>query len=145
MDGVEETISEQLDSSTPLMNEGGTGPKILMFSDIEGCQARANDKEPEQSSFLCGDSFYKEIATRLKSDPNLEVAFLGDYFDQGMRVYDSIKGMKKLLDDFNEENGIERVHVILGNRDVNKLRFCFVTASPHRRILSPIVSFRILT
>jgi hypothetical protein len=121
----EQPISEQLDSPSPVMNDGGTGPKILMFSDIEGCQARANDKEPEQSSFLCGAPFYDEIARRLNEDKKLEVAFLGDYFDQGMRVYDSIKGLKKLLEDFNEENGIERVHVILGNRDVNKLRFFY--------------------
>lgn len=99
--------------------------KILMFSDIEGCQARANTEEPEQSSFLCGAPFYDEIARRLDSDPNLEVAFLGDYFDQGMRVYDSIKGIEMLLNRFNnKKTGIERVHVILGNRDVNKLRFC---------------------
>jgi len=96
--------------------------KILMFSDIEGCQASPG----KQSSFLCSTPFYEEIARRLESDPNLEVAFLGDYFDQGMHVYDSIKGMEMLLDMFNnKETGIERVHVILGNRDVNKLRFFY--------------------
>lgn len=96
--------------------------KILMFSDIEGCQASPG----KQSTFLCSTPFYDEIARRLESDPNLEVAFLGDYFDQGMHVHSSIKGMEKLLDRFNnKETGIERVHVILGNRDVNKLRFCY--------------------
>ena len=96
--------------------------KILMFSDIEGCQASPG----KQSSFLCSTPFYDEIARRLESDPNLEVAFLGDYFDQGMHVYDSINGMEMLLDRFNnKETGIERVHVILGNRDVNKLRFFY--------------------
>lgn len=94
--------------------------KILMFSDIEGCQTSPG----KQSTFLCSTPFYDEIARRLESDPNLEVAFLGDYFDQGMRVYDSIKGMERLLDMFNKD-GIERVHVILGNRDVNKLRFFY--------------------
>jgi hypothetical protein len=106
--------------------DGGGIKKILMFSDIEGCQTSPG----KQSTFLCSTPFYDEIARRLGADPNLEVAFLGDYFDQGMRVYDSIKGMHKLLNDFNynedkTKKEKERVHVILGNRDVNKLRFCF--------------------
>ena len=91
--------------------------KILMFSDIEGCQASPG----KQSTFLCSTPFYDEIARRLDADPNLEVAFLGDYFDQGMRVHSSITGMKMLLDKFTNT----RVHVILGNRDVNKLRFFY--------------------
>jgi len=93
----------------------GNVKKLLMFSDIEGCQASPGN----QSKALCSKEFYDEIATKLSSDPNLQVAFLGDYFDQGMRVYESITGMKMLLDRFTKE----RVHVILGNRDVNKLRF----------------------
>lgn len=91
-------------------------PKIIMFSDIEGCQASPGN----QSTFLCSKPFYNKIANMLNDDQNLDVAFLGDYFDQGMRVYDSIQGMNMLLDGFDG-----RVHVILGNRDVNKLRFCF--------------------
>jgi hypothetical protein len=123
------------DTEQPPADIEETGPTILMFSDIEGCQARGNDKEPEQSSFLCGTPFYDEIARRLNKDKNLEVAFLGDYFDQGMRVYESIKGMEMLLDRFNnKETGIERVHVILGNRDVNKLRF-FYELNMFKRIL----------
>lgn len=96
--------------------------KILMFSDIEGCQASPG----EQSSFLCSDTFYNKIADMLDpekdGDPNLHIAFLGDYFDQGMLVYASIMGMTRLLDN---PKFAGRVYVILGNRDVNKLRFCF--------------------
>ena len=98
--------------------------KLLMFSDIEGCQASPG----EQSKFLCSKGFYDKIADMLDPDPdkggdaNLHIAFLGDYFDQGMLVYDSIKGMISLLDN---PKFAGRVHVILGNRDVNKLRFCF--------------------
>jgi hypothetical protein len=99
---------------------GDGNVKLLMFSDIEGCQASPGN----QSKFLCSDEFYNEISKRLNEDPKLEVAFLGDYFDQGMRVYNSIMGMTRLLDNFNKD-GIERVHVILGNRDVNKLRFFY--------------------
>ena len=102
--------------------DGDGVKKILMFSDIEGCQASPG----KQSSFLCSDAFYNKIADMLDpkkgGDPNLHIAFLGDYFDQGMRVYDSIKGMMSLLDNPTFSG---RVHVILGNRDVNKLRFCF--------------------
>ena len=113
--------------------------KILMFSDIEGCQkwnlvAKEGVKgvleqgKFEQSGFLCNPAFYQIISEKLKNDDNLHVAFLGDYFDQGMGVYESIKGMDGLLTEFNTEDGKERVFVILGNRDVNKLRFCYELA-----------------
>lgn len=101
-------------------------PRILMFSDIEGCQKHNAPKpnlEVKQSGFLCNPAFYAEIRSRLEGDDKLHVAFLGDYFDQGMGVYDSITGMYGLLIDFPKQ-----VHVILGNRDVNKLRFCFELA-----------------
>lgn len=105
--------------------------KLLMFSDIEGCQkfnlAGSISGGILQSGFLCNPAFYAEIKRRLDSDPNLNIAFLGDYFDQGMGVYESINGMDRLLTEFNKD-GKERVFVILGNRDVNKLRFCFELA-----------------
>ena len=98
----------------------GDSVKLLMFSDIEGCQA---DPEP-QSKFLCSNDFYEKLDKMLDpkkgGDPNLNIAFLGDYFDQGLGVFNSIKGMYKLL-----ITHPTRVHVILGNRDVNKLRFMF--------------------
>jgi nicotinamidase-related amidase len=90
--------------------------KLLMFSDIEGCQADPG----KQSTFLCSTPFYDEIARRLGKDGNLEVAFLGDYFDQGLGVFNSIQRMYRLVMTFPG-----RVHIILGNRDVNKLRFMF--------------------
>ena len=109
-----------------------SNPKLLMFSDIEGCQ-KFNLAGPKsggilQSGFLCNPAFYAEIKRRLDSDKNLHIAFLGDYFDQGMGVYESINGMDRLLTEFNKEGEEERVFVILGNRDVNKLRFCFELA-----------------
>ena len=111
------------------MSDGNV--KLLMFSDIEGCQ-KWNLAGPikgtfEQSGFLCNPAFYTEMKKRLVDDENLSIAFLGDYFDQGMGVYDSINGLNKLLTEFNKD-GKERVFVILGNRDVNKLRFCFELA-----------------
>ena len=97
------------------MNDGNV--KLLMFSDIEGCQA---DSKYPQSTFLCSKTFYDKLVNMLDSDTNLHIAFLGDYFDQGMHVHESIKGMLNLLEKYSD-----RVHAILGNRDVNKLRFCF--------------------
>ena len=109
--------------------DGDGVKKILMFSDIEGCQkfnlAGSKNGEIKQSGFLCNPAFYAEIKRRLDSDKNLHIAFLGDYFDQGMGVYKSINGMDGLLTEFNKEGEEERVFVILGNRDVNKLRFLF--------------------
>jgi hypothetical protein len=93
-----------------------SNPKLLMFSDIEGCQINSGT----QSTFLCSNAFYDELINKLKGDPNLNVAFLGDYFDQGLGVFNSINKMHRLLITYPE-----RVHVILGNRDVNKLRFMF--------------------
>ena len=119
---------------------GDGNVKLLMFSDIEGCQKynlvvkEGTKGEFEQSGFLCSAAFYSEMTKRLDSDPNLNIAFLGDYFDQGMGVYDSINGMNGLLDNFTKDgkynkDGKDRVFVILGNRDVNKLRFCFELAN----------------
>jgi hypothetical protein len=106
----------------------GVKKKLLMFSDIEGCQA-SPDKNLEQSKFLCSESFYDKLGKMLDpekgGDSNLHIAFLGDYFDQGMGVYESITGMMSLLDNPKFDG---RVYVILGNRDVNKLRFCFELA-----------------
>jgi len=110
-------------------------PRILMFSDIEGCQKHNAPKpnlEVKQSGFLCNPAFYAEIRRRLDADAKLHVAFLGDYFDQGMGVYDSITGMYGLLIDFPKQ-----VHVILGNRDVNKLRFCFELAKKNEVVGIP--------
>ena len=113
---------QPLESAVASMPLGGESvsvgdKKLYMFSDIEGCQNDTKDQSPA----LCKPEFYDKIAEMLK-DKNVHVAFLGDYFDQGMRVHSSITGLKKLLD--NEEFG-SRVYVILGNRDVNKLRFIF--------------------
>lgn len=103
------------------MSDGNV--KLLMFSDIEGCQADPGT----QSKFLCSTAFYENLQTKLDGEPNLNVAFLGDYFDQGLGVFNSVNRMYRLLMKYPE-----RVHVILGNRDVNKLRFMFeLTNSVH--------------
>jgi len=110
-------MSDSSEPSIPV--ENSLEPSILMFSDIEGCQA---DPVNPQTYTLCMPEFYAKITEMLLNKPELEVAFLGDYFDQGMRVYQSIVGLNTLLENAKINN---RVHVILGNRDINKLRFCY--------------------
>ena len=98
--------------------------KILyMVSDSEGCQENRNttNNSVTQSSAICSPPFFAEITEKMEKNPNMKFAFLGDYFDQGPKVRQSIEGMMKLYTTF----GKERVFIILGNRDVNKLRFMF--------------------
>ena len=115
----------------PNPNEINSEPSILMFSDIEGCQA---DPVNPQTYTLCMPEFYDKIKNMLLENPNLEVAFLGDYFDQGMRVYQSIVGLNMLLNNDEIKN---RVHVILGNRDINKLRFCYELTNDLNKTIPP--------
>lgn len=63
------------------------------------------------------DKFLSKIPNA-QSTNNNEIAFLGDYFDKGPGVVDSIIGIAYL-----HQKHPGKVHIILGNRDVNKLRF----------------------
>lgn len=122
-------MSDSSEPSIPVKNS--LEPSILMFSDIEGCQA---DPVNPQTYTLCMPEFYAKITEMLLKKPELEVAFLGDYFDQGMRVYQSIVGLNTLLDNADIKN---RVHVILGNRDINKLRFCYELTNDLNKTIPP--------
>lgn len=104
-----------------------SNPKILyMVSDSEGCQENRDTANiVTQSSAICNPPFFAEITAKMTNNPNMKFAFLGDYFDQGPKVRQSIEGMMALHKLFNEEGKPERVFIILGNRDVNKLRFMF--------------------
>ncbi len=84
---------------------------------MEGCH---NDDDNTHSIAMCKPEFYATLKDKMETDPGLHVAFLGDYFDQGLNVHESIKGMSDLYDAH-----LGRVFIILGNRDVNKLRFMF--------------------
>lgn len=104
-----------------------SNPKILyMVSDSEGCQENRDTANiVTQSSAICNPPFFAEITAKMTNNPNMKFAFLGDYFDQGPKVRQTIKGMIALHKLFNEKGKPERVFIILGNRDVNKLRFMF--------------------
>lgn len=97
-------------------NEPG---KLLLVSDLEGCAAQSSSKEP-QSQKLCSPEFFAAVGEFLDLNPKNKVAFLGDYFDQGPYVVESINGIIGL---FNTYSG--RVHLLLGNRDLNKLRLIY--------------------
>jgi hypothetical protein len=95
---------------------------LYMFSDMEGCQISNSDKE-ENSTAMCDPKFYNKLYEMMgeEKNKNMHVAFLGDYFDQGLRVIPSLQGMSRLYNKY----GPDRVFIILGNRDINKLRFMY--------------------
>ncbi len=98
-----------------------TSGKLLCISDFEGCAELGPPptKQP-QSRLLCTNEFFDAVIVFLESNPKNKVAFLGDYFDQGDLVVDTINNIIKVYNLF--EN---RVHIILGNRDLNKLRLIY--------------------
>ena len=87
--------------------------RLLLVSDLEGCKVG-------QSQVLCSQPFFENLAQFLSSNPANKVAFLGDYFDQGPLVVDSINFIMKLREHYGE-----RVIIILGNRDLNKFRLMY--------------------
>ena len=90
--------------------------KLLLISDLEGC-AEMSAGKVKQSRFMCNPAFFESVKTHLDSNPANKVAFLGDYFDQGDMVVPSINGIMDVY-----TSAPERVTIIVGNRDVNKLR-----------------------
>lgn len=97
------------------MDEQG---RLLLVSDLEGCAPYDSKQEP-QSQQLCSPEFFTSVATFLEWPKN-KVAFLGDYFDKGPFVVDTINGIMTLKELYKE-----RVHIILGNRDLNKMRLIY--------------------
>jgi hypothetical protein len=81
---------------------------LLCISDLEGCV---------DSPVLCSKNTFDAIETLMESYQNLQVAFLGDYFDQGPHIVSTINGIMKLKERYED-----KIHIILGNRDVNKMR-----------------------
>lgn len=92
--------------------------KLLLISDIEGCFVGNGQSTP----IMCEQRFYTALSKFLDENTGNHVAFLGDYFDMGNLVEQSIAFIVEL-----KKKYLERVHIILGNRDVNKLRFLYET------------------
>lgn len=101
--------------------------KLLMISDLEGCASYGPppSKAP-QSQLLCDSTFFDAVEVFLTNEKN-KVAFLGDYFDQGPKVVESINGIVNLYEKYQG-----RVHIILGNRDLNKLRLIYEMREKHQ-------------
>ena len=89
---------------------------LLFIGDLEGCQDKSHKNVP-QSDLLCKQNTYTVISDILNNNEHTHVAFLGDYFDQGPHMIESINGIADLITKHPTQ-----VHVILGNRDLNKMR-----------------------
>ena len=92
-------------------------PALLCISDLEGC-AESVFGVPNYKS-LCTKTFFDALEKLLITNQKQQVVFLGDYFGVGNHIIESINGIAKLRNDTTFGN---RVHIILGNRDINKLR-----------------------
>ena len=104
--------------------EAESAKTLYMFSDMEGCQVLDMKNNPNSNSIaMCDPGFYNKLDEMMgkAENKNMHVAFLGDYFDQGLQVIPSLQGMSGLYDRY----GPGRVFIILGNRDINKLRFMY--------------------
>ena len=95
---------------------------FLFVSDLEGCELYARFSKPKekQNTSMCKTAFFKALETSYLTDNENHICFLGDYFDQGPYVFESIIGIAYLKNKFESQ-----VHIILGNRDINKFRLFY--------------------
>jgi len=111
------------------MSEAGVKGYLLMITDLEGCApidfASRLDPKLKQTTVLCKSSTFNNIARFLEKNEKNAVAFLGDYFDKGPHVVESIIGIIYLHTKYTGQ-----VHIILGNRDINKLRLKYEIMLP---------------
>lgn len=87
---------------------------LLCIADLEGCLE--NQGGTKQNITMCDQNTFNTMMSYL-SIPENHVAFLGDYFDQGPHMVSSINGIADLKNRYKDQ-----VHIILGNRDLNKMR-----------------------
>ena len=93
--------------------------KMIFISDVKGCQKKDAISYLIQSQYLCSDIFFNDLY-KFMSNENNKIAFLGNYFDKGDDFENSINNIIKLKENFND-----RIYIILGNRDINKLRILY--------------------
>ena len=106
------TVSASVDNNMVDMSM----PTLLCISDLEGCLKESSTKV-NQSQVLCKKETFDAIDALMAANNNLQVAFLGDYFDVGDMIRESVNGIVGLREKYGE-----RVHIIMGNRDLNKMR-----------------------
>ena len=104
-------------------NNNKTSGKLLMISDLEGCEPFSRDKKA-QSQAMCKDVFFYYLIMFMEKNQANRIAFLGDYFDKGPYVLSTIEHIVKLKNRYKE-----RIYIILGNRDINKLRLLYEVES----------------
>jgi len=113
-----------------------SGACLLCISDLEGCQLKAPSKLDQHTHF-CSDEFFDALEKAMRKNDEMQIVFLGDYFDQGPHMINSITKIVKLYNNYNgNETAKHRVHIILGNRDVNKLRIPLEAELPAEEINS---------
>jgi hypothetical protein len=101
-------------------NENG---RMIFISDLEGCAEFKPFTTFPQSREVCSEDFFNNIEMFLNEDgKNNKVAFLGDYFDGGNFFSKIIKRIILLYKKYSEGIKNKKVYIILGNRDINKLR-----------------------
>lgn len=91
--------------------------RMIFISDLEGCASKSPNKKENQSEYICSISFFNKLEQFMEENLNNKIAFLGDYFDQGPSFELTIDNIIELYDSYED-----RVYIILGNRDINKLR-----------------------
>ena len=99
--------------------------QLLFISDLEGCLPNDVFNKEEQNISLCEKTLYNKEGLLQKfidtgGKNTNKIAFLGDYFDKGPGIVDSIQGIVGL-----KRRNPDNVHIILGNRDINKLRLVY--------------------
>lgn len=101
------------------MSEEG---QLLFISDLEGCLPEFLSQK--QNVSLCDKSLYEKDGALwyFLTNKKNKIAFLGDYFDKGPGVEESIISIANLS---NHKDFSGQVHIILGNRDINKLRLFY--------------------
>jgi len=116
-------VPEQQQMLVQAEAEEESAKTLYMFSDMEGCQVLdvVTNESNSNSIAMCDPQFYSKLDEMMTKNSNMHVAFLGDYFDQGLQVIPSLREMSRLYDKY----GKGRVFIILGNRDINKLRFMY--------------------
>ena len=99
-----------------------TAKNFLFVSDLEGCElyARFSKEKEKQNTSMCKKKFFTILEQEYLHNNENHICFLGDYFDQGPYVFESIIGIAYLKSKFESQ-----VHIILGNRDINKFRLFY--------------------
>ena len=112
--------------------------KLISISDLEGCLLFSISNQ-QQHTVLCADTTFDAIERYLDSDRGNHIAFLGDYFDSGPHMVKSIERIVQCKTDYECQ-----VHIILGNRDINKMRLAvekdidYVTDPPENEKILPV-------